>query len=109
MCYSLFTSIINRGGNHSGWVEFGFKRVGLVKIEKKISDSGRSDLCWVGCQIEYYQIFLGYFGSGFEFLIAHANSDFGPFGSKSGQILGHLILDSLGFWFVSGWVRFFFL
>jgi hypothetical protein len=83
--------------------------LGWLRLKKNISDSGRSDLCWVGCQIEYYQIFSGYFGSDFEFLIAHANSDFGPFGSRSGQILGHLISDSLGFRFVSGWVKFFFL
>jgi hypothetical protein len=49
-----------------------------------------------------FRVISGWAELGFGFLVAQVISVFESFGSGSGQVLGHLISCSLGFWVISG-------
>jgi hypothetical protein len=83
--------------------------VGSDKFDQenyRVTGSVQVNLIRVEFWIEHYRVFLSFrsfrAGSGLRFLVAQIISGFGSFKSGSGQISGHLISGSLGFWVISG-------
>jgi hypothetical protein len=82
------------------WQSAGSGQVSLIKKIYQVTGPIRDDSVRIGFQVEHYRVFLGLgsfqIGPGWVSGFYELRS-FRASGSVRGQILGHLISDSLGF------------